>query len=124
MTIEKFKIELTDAVLDDLRRRLDATRWPDEVAGAAWDYGTSLDYMQDLAAYWRNGYDWRRREAELNRLPQFRASLDGLRVHFVHQRGQGPKPLPLVISHGWPGSFVEMRRILPLLTDPAAHGGD
>lgn len=124
MTIEPFRIALSDTVLDDLRRRLDATRWPDEVAGAGWDYGTSLGYMQDLAAYWRNGYDWRRREAELNRLPQFRASLDGLRVHFVHQRGQGPKPLPLVISHGWPGSFVEMRRILPLLTDPAAHGGD
>lgn len=124
MTIETFRIDVPDGVLDDLRRRLDATRWPDEVEGAGWDYGTSLGYMRALAAYWRSGYDWRRREAELNRLPQFRATLDGHRIHFVHQRGQGPKPLPLVISHGWPGSFAEMRRILPLLTDPASHGGD
>lgn len=124
MTIEPFKVAIPDAVLDDLWRRLDATRWPDEVEDAGWDYGTSLGYMRSLAGYWRNDYDWRRREADLNRLPQFRATIDGQRIHFVNQRGKGPKPLPLVISHGWPGSFVEMRRILPLLTDPAAHGGD
>lgn len=124
MTINKFQIAIADIVLDDLRRRLDATRWPDEVEGAGWDYGTSLGYMRTLARYWRHDYDWRRRESVLNRLPQFMATIDGQRVHFVHQRGKGPSPLPIVISHGWPGSFVEMRRILPLLTDPAAHGGD
>ena len=79
--------------------------------------------MKALVAYWRDGYDWRREEAALNRLPHFRATLDGLGVHFIHARGTGPKPLPLVVTHGWPGSFLEMRKLIPLLTDPAAHGG-
>ena len=123
MAVEKFTINVADAVLEDLRRRLDATRWPDELEGAAWERGTNLAYMKSLAAYWRNGYDWRRQEAALNRLPQYRAALDGFRIHFVHVRGKGPRPLPLVISHGWPGSFIEMAKLIPLLTDPGAHGG-
>ena len=106
-----------------LKRRLAATRWPDEIANAGWERGTNLAYLRALADYWRNGYDWRRQEAALNRLPQYRIELDGLRIHFVHVRGKGAKPLPLIISHGWPGSFVEMARLIPLLADPAAHGG-
>lgn len=121
--IEKFTINVPDAVLADLKRRLDATRWPDEINGANWDYGSNLSYMRSLAEYWRNGYDWRKQEAALNRLPQYRAELDGFHVHFVHVRGKGPAPLPLIITHGWPGSFIEMVKIIPLLTDPAAHGG-
>jgi len=123
MSIEKFSIVVPDSVLDDLRRRLDATRWPDEIEGAGWDYGTSLGYLQSLSSYWRSGYDWRRQEAALNGLPQFRAALDGLNIHFVHVRGNGPSPLPLIMTHGWPGSFMEMTKIIPLLADPAAHGG-
>ena len=123
MTPEKFTIAVPDAVLDDLARRLDATRWPDEIVDAGWDYGTNLAYLKALAGYWRRGYDWRRQEAALNQLPQYRLEIDGLRLHFVHCRGKGPAPLPLVISHGWPGSFVEMVKLIPLLTDPAAHGG-
>ena len=122
MAAEKFAIHVADELLADLSRRLDATRWPDEIENAGWEGGTNLAYMRSLTAYWRNGYDWRRQENALNSLPQYRLTLDGLNVHFVHQRGNGPKPLPLVITHGWPGSFVEMVKLLPLLTDPAAHG--
>src|SRR5579864_5887426 len=124
MPIEKFAINVPESVLTDLNRRLDATRWPDELENVGWDYGSSLAYMKSLAHYWRNGYDWREQEAALNRLPQYRVLVDGLNLHFVHVRGKGPAPLPLVITHGWPGSFMEMVKIIPLLTDPGAHGGD
>ncbi len=123
MSIETFKIDVAETVLEDLARRLDAARWPDEIDDAKWETGTNLTYMKALAGYWRNVYRWRDEEAALNRLPQYRTTIDGLGIHFVHQRGKGPRPLPLVITHGWPGSFVEMVKILPLLTDPAAHGG-
>jgi pimeloyl-ACP methyl ester carboxylesterase len=123
VSVEKFTIQIPDAVLQDLARRLDATRWPDELAGAGWDHGSNLGYMRSLADYWRHGYDWRREEARLNQLPQYRIALDGFHIHFVHARGKGPAPLPLLITHGWPGSFAEMTKIIPLLTDPASHGG-
>ena len=119
-----FRIAIPEADLADLRARLAATRWPDEVNDDHWSYGTSLTFLKDLAAYWRDGFDWRAVEARLNALPQFMIEIDGLPIHFVHAKGRGPAPLPLVISHGWPGSFVEMERIIPMLTDPAAHGGD
>src|SRR6266576_3161062 len=122
MAIEPFVIDVPEPVLVDLSRRLDATRWPDETH-AGWDTGASSAYMKSLAAYWRDGYDWRRQEAALNQLPQYRIELDDLRIHFVHVRGTGPAPLPLVITHGWPGSFIEMVKLIPLLTDPARHGG-
>ncbi len=122
MAIEKFAIHVPDAVLEDLRRRLDATRWPDELNNVGWDMGSDLSYMKSLAGYWRNGYNWRHQEAALNRLPQYRVALDGFHIHFVHVRGRGPRPLPLIITHGWPGSFAEMVKLIPLLTDPEAHG--
>ena len=121
---EPFEIYVDDAVLDDLRARLDATRWPDEVDGAGWTMGSNLAYMKELAAYWRDGYDWREQERRLNALPQFRAEIDGVGIHFVHIEGKGPDPFPLIVSHGWPGSFFEMYKIAGPLTDPAAHGGD
>ena len=123
MAIERFTINIADAVIADLKRRLVATRWPDELENTGWELGSSLGYMKSLADYWLNVYDWRRHEAVLNELPQYRVALDGLRIHFVHARGKGPKPLPLIITHGWPGSFVEMVRLIPLLTDPETHGG-
>ena len=123
MAIEKFTINVPEEVIADLRRRLVATRWPDEIENAGWEYGSSLGYMRSLVDYWMNAYDWRRHEAAVNQLPQYRVAIDGLRVHFVHVRGKGPKPLPLVITHGWPGSFIEMMKLIPLLTDPVAHGG-
>ena len=123
MTAEQFAIRISDAVLADLARRIDTTRWPDELENAGWEYGSNLAYMRSLAEYWRHSYDWRREEAILNRLPQFRLAIDGFHIYFVHVRGKGPAPLPLIVTHGWPGSFVEMLKLIPLLTDPTAHGG-
>ncbi len=123
MAAEQFAIRISDAVLADLARRIDTTRWPDELENAGWEYGSNLAYMRSLAEYWRHSYDWRREEEILNRLPQFRLAIDGFHIHFVHVRGKGPAPLPLIVTHGWPGSFVEMLKLIPLLTDPTAHGG-
>jgi microsomal epoxide hydrolase len=119
-----FTIQVPDDVLADLRERLHRVRWPDEIPGAGWRYGTALAYIRDLAAYWRDRYDWRTQEAQLNRFRQFTVSLGGSELHFIHEPGVGPSPLPLLLSHGWPGSIVEFRQLIPLLTDPARFGGD
>jgi pimeloyl-ACP methyl ester carboxylesterase len=124
VTVEPFRCEAPQGVIDDLRVRLGRTRWPDEVTGSGWDYGANLDYLRELAEHWRTRFDWRAVEERLSRLPQFRARVDGLAIHFVHVRGRGPRPLPLVVTHGWPSSFLEMERLIPLLADPASHGGD
>ncbi len=124
MNVEPFTIAVPDEQLDDLRRRLRHTRWPETMAGAGWQDGTDAAFLRRLTEHWQTGFDWRAQEARLNALPQFVTELDGHRIHFVHQRGTGPAPLPLVVTHGWPGSFVEMERIIPLLTDPGGHGGD
>ncbi|HET7452289.1 MAG TPA: epoxide hydrolase [Thermoanaerobaculia bacterium] len=123
IAIEPFAIHIADAVLADLRRRLAEARFPDALSGG-WEDGAALPEMRELVAHWREGFSWRKQEEELNRLPQFRAAIDGETVHFVHVRGRGPRPMPLVVTHGWPGSFVEMRKLIPLLADPGAHGGD
>jgi pimeloyl-ACP methyl ester carboxylesterase len=122
--IRPYRIRIEDGVLADLEQRLGNTRWPASIDAASWEEGSSLAFMRRLIDHWRSRFDWRAQEARLNQLPQYVASLDDLAIHFVHQRGTGPAPLPLVMTHGWPGSFVEMEKILPLLTDPAAHGGD
>lgn len=124
MQIEPFTIAVPEDVLVDLRTRLARTRLPDEIPGSGWDYGTNLDYLRELVAYWRERYDWRAEERRLNAFPQFRARVGDLGIHFIHARGKGPKPLPLLITHGWPGSVAEFTKIIPLLTDPGAHGGD
>ncbi|MGH7383805.1 MAG: epoxide hydrolase family protein [Candidatus Rokuibacteriota bacterium] len=124
MDIRPFAVDVTQATLDDLRDRLARTRWPDEVEGAGWDYGASLAYMRELVEYWRASFDWRAAERAMNRVPHFRAQVDGVGIHLVHERGRGPAPLPLLITHGWPSSFVEMLALIPLLADPGAHGGD
>src|SRR5260370_885690 len=94
-----------------------------EIAGAGWDYGTNLDYLKQLVVYWRDAYDWRTQERLLNRFPQFQAIIDGFGLHFIHVKGKGPRPMPLLISHGWPGSFFEMYKIIGPLSDPVSHGG-
>jgi pimeloyl-ACP methyl ester carboxylesterase len=121
--IEPFRIDVPQADLDDLRDRLARTRWPDELPGAGWDYGIPLDYTRELAEYWRTGYDWRVHEARLNGFGQFTTTIDGQRIHFLHVRSAVPDALPLVITHGWPGSVVEMLDVIGPLTDPTAHGG-
>ncbi|GFE85864.1 epoxide hydrolase family protein [Steroidobacter agaridevorans] len=122
--IENFRFEAPPEALDDLQQRLRRTLWPDEVAAEPWRYGPPVAYMQRFIDYWLNKYDWRTHEARLNSFPQFVAQIDEHRTHFIHQVGNGPSPIPLVLTHGWPGSVVEMLKIIPLLTDPAAHGGD
>jgi pimeloyl-ACP methyl ester carboxylesterase len=117
-------IEVPDAVLDDLDRRLEATRWPSEILGSDWDYGTSQGYVQELVEYWRTRFDWKAQERRINAFHHYKAIVDGLGIHFIHEPGQGPEPMPLLITHGWPGSFFEMYKIIPLLTDPGGHGGD
>jgi pimeloyl-ACP methyl ester carboxylesterase len=122
--LRPFAVRVPDAVLEDLRERLARTRWPDEVPGAGWRYGTDLTYLRELCAYWRDRYDWRAHEARLNGFRQFTVPLAGIELHFIHEHGIGPDPLPLLLSHGWPGSVWEFNQLLPRLTDPARFGGD
>jgi pimeloyl-ACP methyl ester carboxylesterase len=124
MTVERFHIQVEEDVLNDLRVRLGHIRWPDQMDGSGWEQGTELSYLQSLVAYWRDGFNWCAQEAELNRLAQFRAEVDGFNIHFVHERGVGPNPLPIILTHGWPDSFTRYQKIVPLLADPARHGGD
>jgi pimeloyl-ACP methyl ester carboxylesterase len=122
--VQPFQVDIPDSALDDLRDRLARTRWPDELPGAGWTYGVPLGFLQELAEYWRTGYDWRAEEARLNQFPQFLTTIDGARVHFLHVRSPEPQALPLVITHGWPGSVAEFLDVIGPLTDPRAHGGD
>ena len=124
MQPEPFSVHIDDEVLEDLQNRLAATRWPNELPGTGWDYGSNLDYMKELVDYWRNEFDWRAQEALINSFSHYKADVEGLGIHFIHERGNGPNPMPLVITHGWPGTFFEMYKLIPLLTDPASHGGD
>ncbi len=117
-----FSIAVPDAVLADLHDRLARTRWPDQLPGTGWDYGTDTAYMQELAEYWRTGYDWRAEEARLNRFAHFLADVDGHALHFVHERSSNPNAVPILLLHGWPSSFVQMLELVPLLTAPEEHG--
>ena len=124
ISARKFSIDVAQPILDDLKDRLADIRWPDEVDGAGWDYGTNLTYLKELTAYWQHQFDWRKQERMLNQFSQFKATVDGLGIHFIYERGKGPNPLPLVLTHGWPDSFFRMYKIIPMLTDPARFGGD
>jgi microsomal epoxide hydrolase len=123
MSTQPFTIQIDDALLHDLQQRLQRTRWPDEISNSGWDYGTNLDYLKQLVTYWHDTYDWRAQERLLNGFPQFQATINGFRLHFIHVKGKGPHPIPLLISHGWPGSFFEMYKIIGPLSDPASYGG-
>lgn len=122
--IQPFRVHVGDEVLDDLRRRLRATRWPDAETVDDWSQGIPLAYVQEVCAYWSEKYDWRKGEARINAFPQFRTEIDGVGIHFLHARSPHEKALPLVITHGWPGSVVEFLKVIGPLTDPPAHGGD
>ncbi len=124
MSVEAFSIAIPQETLDDLHERLERTRWPDEAEGTSWGYGTDLEYMKELAAYWQHEYDWRRHEAALNRFAQFKAEVDGVGIHFIHERGKGPNPTPLLLIHGFPDSFYRYHKVIDRLTDPAKYGGD
>jgi pimeloyl-ACP methyl ester carboxylesterase len=119
-----FRVGVADTTLQDLQRRLARTRFDPEDGAVDWEAGTSPAYLRQLVAYWRSGYDWRAQETAINRFAHFHAVSRGVKVHFIHERGRGPRPLPIVLTHGYPDSFLRFLKLIPLLTDPAAHGGD
>jgi pimeloyl-ACP methyl ester carboxylesterase len=118
-----FRISIGDDVLGDLKARLRNTRWPEAELVDDWSQGVPLKWLQEICRYWAEDYEWRAREARLNRFPQFRTGIDGHRVHFLHVRSPHPDAMPLIITHGWPGSVVEFMKVIEPLTDPTAHGG-
>ena len=122
--VEPFRIEIPQDALGDLRERLARTRWPEAETVTDWSQGVPLSYLRELCRYWAEGYDWRATERRLNLLPQFRTEVDGLGIHFLHVRSPHADALPVVITHGWPGSIVEFLKVIGPLTDPTAHGGE
>lgn len=125
MSVHRFTINIAQDVLDDLGRRLDATRWIDDLNDPGWDHGLSVPYMRELVRYWRHDFDWRAQEKALNAFANFRTELKGGQViHFIHERGRGADPLPIVLTHGFPDSVLRFAKIIPMLTDPENHGGD
>jgi pimeloyl-ACP methyl ester carboxylesterase len=121
---EPFHVNVPQEVLRDLRQRLVKTRWADDFANDAWQYGTQTAYLKELVSYWIDGYDWRRHERDINAYPNYRTVIDDIPIHFIHVRGQGPSPKPLVLTHGWPWTFWEYRKVIGPLSNPAAYGGD
>jgi pimeloyl-ACP methyl ester carboxylesterase len=121
---EPFIMAVPEALLEDLRQRLALTRWPDEIPGSGWHYGANLAYVKELVHYWQYQYDWRAQERLLNGFSQYRVQLEVITLHYIHQPGVGPAPMPLLLSHGWPGSIYEFVHVIGPLTDPARYGGD
>ncbi|MDP6560983.1 MAG: epoxide hydrolase [Candidatus Binatia bacterium] len=124
MEKKPFVVAVGKEILDDLRERLARTRWPNEAANADWQYGTQLAYLKELVAYWLDGYDWRRHELAINAFPHYRTTIDRVHVHFIHQPGIGPNPLPLILTHGWPWTFWDFHKVIRPLSDPKTFGGD
>jgi len=124
MMIKPFAVNVPQSILDDLKLRLTLTRWPDELSGSAWNYGADLSYMKELTEYWQHNFDWRKVEREINAYPNFVADIDGHQIHFMYIKGKGKRSLPLIITHGWPGSFLEMMKLIPLLTENADFSFD
>jgi pimeloyl-ACP methyl ester carboxylesterase len=122
--IRPFRIDVPETELEDLRDRLAKTRWPDELPDVGWSYGVALDYVKEMTEHWRTSFDWRKQEAILNEFPQFTTTIDGTSVHFLHVRSPEPNAMPLILTHGWPGSVAEFLDVIGSLTDPVSHGGD
>ena len=121
--INEFEIHVSPGVLADLQQRLSNTRWSHQIEGTGWSAGTDLFYLKELVAYWQGSFDWRAQEKILNEFAHFKTDIDGIDVHFIHERGKGPNPFPLILTHGYPDSFYRFAKIIPLLTDPASFGG-
>jgi pimeloyl-ACP methyl ester carboxylesterase len=120
---EKFTIRVPAQVLSDLQQRLKNTRWSHQIEGTTWDAGTDVAYLKDLMEYWQTGYDWRKHEQALNEFANFKSVIDGVGIHFIHERGKGPHPFPLILTHGYPDSFYRFVKLIPMLTDPQSYGG-
>jgi pimeloyl-ACP methyl ester carboxylesterase len=122
--IERFAIPYSPAAVEDLRTRIQRTRWPDEIPNSNWTYGFDLKFLTELCMYWSESFDWKAQIDRISAFSHYRFQANEGKIHFIHERGKGPAPMPLILTHGWPGSFAEMLEIIPLLTDPAAHGFD
>ena len=123
-SVKPFQIHVPEEVLNDLFARIKNTRWPGEITDSDWDYGSNLAYVKELCDYWVESFSWSDQEDRLNKFPQFTTDVSGLNIHFIHKKGVGPDPIPLLITHGWPSTFAEMVNIIPLLTDPGSYGAD
>ncbi len=124
MVIHPFRVDIPQADIDALRTRLGHTRWAPELDNSDWSYGVNGGYLRELTAFWRDGFDWRAQEAKINAFPQFKTEIDGVPIHFIHVRGNGPRPTPIILNHGWPWTFWDMKDVIGPLADPAAYGGD
>jgi len=124
MQITNFDISVENSTLDQLRDRLINTRYPDEITDSGWNYGTDLSYLKELVQYWHSDFNWPNQQALINSFSHFRTTVDDINIHFIHEKGKGPDPFPLIITHGWPGTFFEMYKVIPMLTDPQSFGGD
>src|SRR6186997_3465779 len=112
MEKEKFQIKIPEAVLLDLDKRLKNTRWPDELKESGWDYGTNLTYLKKLVDYWQYKYEWKKQETKLNKFAQFKTDINGIKIHFIHEHGRGKDPLPIILTHGWPDSYLRFEKII------------
>ncbi len=121
---EPFTISVPDATLEDLRARLARTRFPRDFGNSNWEYGTNTAYLKELVEYWHTKYDWRKHEREMNSYANYKTEIDGIPIHFIHEPGKGPNPMPLILTHGWPWTFWDLHKVIGPLTDPAAFGGD
>ncbi|WP_353719871.1 epoxide hydrolase family protein [Dyadobacter sp. 676] len=122
--MQAFQVNISQQIVGDLHARLRNTRWPDSLYEPGWQLGTDITYLKEITDYWQNTFDWGKQQEKLNELPHFTTEIDGTNIHFIHQKGKGPKPVPLLLCHGWPDSFLRFRKLMPLLTDPVAYGGD
>lgn len=121
--MKEFTIDVSREELEDLRLRLKNTRWTDNPEADEWSFGTNSNYLKQLVTYWKDGFDWRAQESMLNRFPHFKATVDGIEIHFVHVKGHGKNPRPIILTHGWPDSFFRFHKVIPMLADPQSHGG-
>lgn len=124
MAIERFAIDFPQQQLDDLRVRLQNTRWPIQPTGTGWERGTEIKTLQQLLEYWTTAFDWRKQEQALNRFSHYRCNIQGTNIHFICEQGKGPRPMPLILTHGWPDSFIRYQKVISMLADPASYGGD
>ena len=124
MPKQPFSVAIPDETLTDLQERLARVRWPGDFANSQWEYGTNLEYLKELVEYWRDEYDWRRHEGAINAFSQYQSTIEGIPIHFIHEPGKGPRPMPLILSHGWPWTFWDFHKVIRPLSDPAAFGGD
>ncbi len=124
MRKEPFTIAVPEETLSDLRERLVKTHWPHDFANDNWEYGTNLAYLKELVDYWIHRYDWRKHEREMNGFFHYKTVIENIPIHFIHEPGKGPKPIPLILSHGWPWTFWDLHKVIRPLADPASFGGD